>query len=303
MDIEKKYIKRFPPDKSSICAVIVTYDPDKDMCKRITRVLAQVDRAIIVDNGSNEIFLKAMRDIEAHVIANAKNVGIGRALNQGVGSAIDYGYRWVLLLDDDSVPDSSMLEEMIAVYNDYFAKEKIGIIGANPIDSYTEKVAYEFNSNSWIEKEVVISSGSLIPIEVYKKVGPFKEEYFMDCIDQEYCLRLRSKGYRIIIACRAKMKHSLGQAVVHKFLSKTVIQTNHSYLRYYYIMRNSFLMLKEYFFKEPKWLSLHFVSLFKMIIKMLLFEDDKLKKIKSSIVGIWQGLFNYRISTEFRRIS
>lgn len=43
-----------------------------------------------------------------------------------------------------------------------------------------------------------MQSANLVNVEVYKKLGKYREEYFIDCVDYEYCLRARENQYSII---------------------------------------------------------------------------------------------------------
>ena len=65
------------PTKRKICAVFVTYHPDNDFPKRLDKILAQVDRIVIVDNGSNQkarLVLRKLADIDnVAIIQKIKN--------------------------------------------------------------------------------------------------------------------------------------------------------------------------------------------------------------------------------------
>jgi len=291
-------IRKTPfPEEGSICAIIVTCQPDGDFPNRLRQIVPQVGKVIIVDNGSDETcwnMLKKTRlgQPNVYLLRNHRNLGIAAALNMGIRYASETGSEWVLQLDDDSTPSETMVQEMIAAYKTYPGKNKIGIIGANPVDKNTGGSAYKIKClhKPCIEEKVIISSGSLIPVEVFNQVGPLKDDYFIDGVDQEYCLRLRKKGYGVIVACQAKMMHSLGRPKVHKFLGMSLIPADYSPSRYYYISRNSLLMTKEYFFSEPHWIIQHLMGFIKRLVKMLLFEENKWVKVKSITKGIWHGL-------------
>ena len=70
--------KTLPP-KRNVCAVFVTYHPDNDFLRRLDKILAQVDRIVIVDNGSNQkacLMLHKLADNDnAAVIQNKKRKG------------------------------------------------------------------------------------------------------------------------------------------------------------------------------------------------------------------------------------
>src|SRR5271156_4970554 len=94
------------PTREAICAVVVTRDPDAGLFSRMEKVLSQVDRAVMVDNGSGDLCISRLREMTAslrmHFILNGTNQGVARALNQGAQYAGEHEYQWVLALDQDT---------------------------------------------------------------------------------------------------------------------------------------------------------------------------------------------------------
>ena len=144
-----------------------------------------MDKVIIVDNGSDEETVEVLQELQkgyknVEVIFNNENLGIGAAQNIGIKKAMEENFDWVLLLDHDSKLSSNMVGKLLTAYDVLFKQgiNKVGIVAANP---------YDINSNEWIyikmkylklEKDLikfdnVISSGSLINLEVFKDVGLF----------------------------------------------------------------------------------------------------------------------------------
>jgi len=283
-------------DKCSICAVIVTYHPDEGFPKRIEQIVSQVGQIVIVDNGSSEKCINMLRGLstkrDIHLILNGRNLGIATALNQGFGYSLQRGYKWVMTLDDDSTAGLGMVNSMIAVWNSFPENERIGVIGPNPSNSISgiSLINNQYKPLDWIEQKVIITSGSLFPARIFEKIGPFRDDFFIDCVDQEYCLRLRRNGYLVIIACRAVLIHSLGKPKVHRFLWRHLIPTNHSPGRRYYITRNGLVIAKNYFFSDPAWVVRHLMALVKSTVKVVLLENDKAAKLKSIAIGVWHAL-------------
>src|SRR5258708_4061614 len=79
------------PRKEYLCAVVVTYFPDEKLLDRLQKIQQQVDRVVVVDNGSSGESAESLRTAEQklhlEVIRNAENLGIATALNQGVRQA------------------------------------------------------------------------------------------------------------------------------------------------------------------------------------------------------------------------
>ena len=263
---------------------------------RIARTAQQVDKVVIVDNGSSEDCLKMLHDICAgqgvHLVSNQRNVGIARALNQGIEYARTAGHQWVLTMDEDSIPTDTMVNDLISAYSSLPDRQRVGLIGAKPIDSTTGNNPYEDQCRGKIcvEKEVLITSGTLMSLAAWEDIGSLREEFFIDRVDQEYCLRLRRRGYKVFLACRAELHHSLGNPQVYKLLWRKVVPTQHSYVRRYFMARNTLLMAREYFISDPRWITRQVIGLIKATILIALCEGDKGRKLKSTVVGVWHGL-------------
>lgn len=288
------------PEKENICAVIVTYHPDNGIQERIERILKQVGAAVVIDNNSpaEKVSLLSKISFEnpgCYVINNKENLGIATALNQGVKWAKEKGFCWVLLFDQDSVINEDMIDSLAEVYDAYPNKDRLAVIGSNYTDSYTKRQLQEVKHEEkhlWFEKKTTITSGSLIPVIVFDRIGFFRDEFFIDHVDDDFCMKARHKGYKVILTVKEIMQHSLGASTMHRLFWKYSGTTNHSPLRRYYMTRNHFILVKEYFFKEPAWVFDTVFSRIKMTILMCLFEKNRTQKLKAILKGLYHGLFN-----------
>ena len=139
-----------------------------------------------------------------------------------------------------------------------------------------------------------MASGTLLSADAFEKTGPFREEFFVDSIDADYCLRLRKNGFKNIIAFDAMMTQRVGSGgKMKKFLWKKILVTNHSAKRCYYMTRNGLILVKEHLFCEPYWcirrILWHF---FIKPLFVMLYEKDKKQKFKSIIKGIFHAFLS-----------
>lgn len=287
------------PDKNNICCIIITYHPDIKFAERLQRILTQLDNIVIVDNNSDINEVNMLRELctqyNIELIENCRNMGIATALNQGIDRAQVYNYKWALLFDQDTIVIDGMIQELIDVYQSCDFKQQIGIIGSNYYDLNSSIVNINnktMSGNKWIEMKTVITSGSLLSIPVFSKVGRFRDEFFIDSVDLEYCLRVHAKGYRVITTVKPITIHSLGRTTMHSVLWKKTGTSNHSALRRYYMVRNNLVLIKEYIFKEPIWAYKTIVSLIKRMLLVILFEQDKVTKVKFMLRGLICGILN-----------
>ncbi len=281
------------PEEKTICAVVTAYNPDPEFALRLFIVSKQVGKIIIIDNHSEVPHDKTLKDISNKIdlIYNIHNLGVGTALNQGVRFAINYNYKWVLLLDQDTLISENFINEICGCYQMITNNENIGIIGPyygskNAISIENKKE----NNISFTEVKHLITSGSVIPVSLFEKIGFFRDDLFIDYIDIEFCLRARSKGYRIIRINDQMMSHHIGSATIHRLPWKMTGTTNHSPLRRYFMMRNNIIVVKKYFHRYPGWAVSSLFGRVKSTILMVLFEKQKKIKLKFSIMGIFDGI-------------
>lgn len=291
----------------SVAAVIVTYNIGKSFIENFKSIEAQVDKVFVVDNYSDEETRKILKDTEKlhpdklEVIYYAQNFGLAKALNAGITRAEKQGFKWVLLLDHDSKAAPDMLQKMSASYSKTQDKEKIAIIGPNVHDVNAKtNIKYvfpngrfffrkkTFGSNEYLTGMLaLITSGSLIKLGVIKKEGLFKEEFFIDYIDVEFCLRLVSKGYKLMAVRDAVLYHAIGEKEVHRVLFFKITTSNHNAKRRFTIARNRSNVWANYVKKTPQYIIYDILAFYFDIFRVLLYESDKINKIKSIFSGIF----------------
>ena len=108
---------------ADIVPIIVTYNPEKDtLLTSLIELLAQVETVIVVDNGSDagtELILQNLSGSHRYnvkLIALEQNFGLGKAYNAGITLARNLKADFVLLMDQDSVPESNMLTELRSAF-------------------------------------------------------------------------------------------------------------------------------------------------------------------------------------------
>src|ERR1700722_9353786 len=209
-----------------VCAILVSYHPDADLPHRVSRILEQAGALVIVDNGSEDearaMLERIAADPRVSLVLNPTNVGVARGLNLGVGEGRGSAFGWVLLLDQDSDPHDGMLRSLIEVRAAYPEPSRVAVIGAGfgeETGSAREPGA-RAAAAQWEEVDAVITSGSLIPLAVHSAVGPFRDEFFIDYVDSEYCFRARARGYRVIRTAKPLMSHTIGAPTRNDLLGK-----------------------------------------------------------------------------------
>lgn len=171
-------------NKKEILAIIVSYNCDDKILRCYNSIKQQVDKVVIVDNFSQDEkskqYLKQL-STEVEIIYNDSNYGIAKALNQAAKYAIDNNYKWLLTVDQDSefLPDTYSL--MLSSYEKMSDKDKTMLIAPQ----FKKRIEYTEDKKSylqayniiWKKETNIITSGSLIKTEIFKKIGFFEEKF------------------------------------------------------------------------------------------------------------------------------
>lgn len=265
-----------------VSAVIVLYHPEINVIENIKTYLPQIERLYVVNNSERPLDPKISSFLlsdKIKVINNLENLGIAKALNQGAIIAIDEGFDYLLTMDQDSKFLDNFIDIMISILE---KDSKIGILAPYIIH---EKDPIKPQNDDCFDITVAMTSGCILKLEAFKEIGGFLEELFIDYVDNEYCLRLKTSGYKIKQINSIKLIHNLGETVPKRFFLKKTITTNHSPLRYYYRTRNRFFVYKKfkskffYYVKEDRNI------FFKEMIKIILFESEKYRKFYMILLG------------------
>jgi len=269
--------------KDNIAGLVVLYNPDHNVIGNIQSYISQLSMLYVVDNSevcNNKIIDVIKEYNNSKYIFNGENLGIAKALNMGAEEAIKQDFKFLFTFDQDSKATPRMIETMISFLkeNDY---SSIGILSP-----FQDNKGYKKPPTNKITKvSNIATSGNLLNLDAYKQVGAFLDEFFIDYVDVEYCLRLNNRGYKVLRINDAILIHNLGNIVKRRFIFRNVAVTNHSPLRLYYKTRNRFYVLKKYKYKFPLFSMYNFFRLFMETLKVLCFENERIEKIRMMIKG------------------
>ncbi len=278
-----------------VAAVITTYNCYTPIERTILAVASQVDRVIIVDNGSKPETLDAIRNaIERNrlqtceLLPQGRNLGIGAALNIGVRAALAAGAEYVLTLDDDTEIFPGAVAELLRCCVDNEGRH-VGVICARWIKDiyFPETTLGEEDAPRSVER--VPSSGCLIRREVFESVGMFHEGYFLDFTNYEYCDRIIGAGWQVLICPTAAVFHRPGDEVLRQFFGRTVVVSNYPAERLFLLCRNGFVL---YLWERRSFRQLrqHCRSMAATFVKSILYEREKSRKVWAIIHGSVEGL-------------
>ena len=279
--------------QAKICGCVILYHPTEVVYNNIQSYYHDVARLYVVDNTEREHFNHQLYHVlsnleRIHFISNFENYGIAHALNQAVEKAIEEGYDFILTMDQDS-----------AVCKDYIGM-LLRIVQKNNLDIATLGIIAPFHKvhgdivnvelQDISDKMFVMESGNLLNLSAYKKVGGFFEDLFIDRVDHEYCLRLKTHNYRVIQVNSVVLEHPCGHVTKHILLNRAYYTSNHSPLRRYYMTRNALYVIKKFGKTFPEYAKWERYILTSDLKKVIFFETDKIDKLKMML----KGYFDYK---------
>ncbi len=269
-----------------IGAVVVLYNPWDSVLELINTLVTNNLTIVLVRNEEGACL--PLHDVlSCHVIYNHNQNGISGALNIGLNYLFNIGCEWAFTFDQDSMPEDNMISNLIQ-YLELYRTENIASIAPRFVCNST-KISSKLG---FVYKDSVITSGNLINLGVYKKIGGFKDELFIDSVDFEFCLNLRKNGYKIIQVNDAVLFHNLGESKILSIFGKTFNLSIHSPLRRYYMFRNNVYVQKKYFSRFPQYCIKRNIFLLIEIFQIILFERDKRKNIKMVVKGLLDGMLS-----------
>lgn len=266
-----------------VFAGIVLYNPDiLRLQQSLKRLESQVNSIVIVDNASSNVsevdsLVKTLTNVK--LIKNDENQGIATALNEICSCALKEQAEWVLTLDQDTVCEESMISQLI----EYSSINGVGILCPD-VDYEGLDIHSSKDSKELTQVRACMTSGSLTNIKAWKEVGGFRDDFFIDFVDNDFCMRLEISQYRILRVNTCIMHHQLGEGrdinVIGSFKKRVCI---HRPWRFYYMTRNNLVFIWDY--KSRLNLIKEYLKFGKILLQGIVYSDKKNETISFIISG------------------
>lgn len=192
-----------------IFACVVTYEPDLELlAANLAAVTGQVAGVIVVDNASTNLSdFEGTLDSEIILIRRSANLGLSSAMNLGADVAMAADADALLMLDQDSLVAPEVVHLLSA---ELAADDRLAIVAAHMVDRNLAPGAIASHGPERVD--ACITSGSLVRLVDWKRIGGWDEQLFIDYVDFDLCLRLRVLDREIAIHHDALLMHSIGDA-------------------------------------------------------------------------------------------
>lgn len=218
------------PPASRTAAGIVVFGPDPEQIQTLlSQVSPQVEFVYVVVNGLIDPALRTTlgRQHPAVTFIDAPvNFGIATALNLIALAAILDGCERLVLFDQDSCPAEDLVSRLSGAWARLAERnESPAAVGPRLIAPATEGVASHKTPcyrrrqgrkevEGCIPVQFLISSGSLIDLFAFRQIGTFRDDYFIDAVDLEWCFRAWCAGFSCWVCDDVSMTHRVGDGVI-----------------------------------------------------------------------------------------
>lgn len=261
---------------------VILYNPDSSVINNINSYIEMLSVLYVIDNSkeSNEFILAELKNNnKVKITKNNENLGVATGLNIAARMALLDNYDWLLTMDQDSSFSNDNILKFSNYFDQFNADSSIGIMCPNT----------EINNNmpDIIENEHAITSGSIINLKVFDKVGGFDDYLFIDEVDADFSYKVNMNGYKVLKFPNIHMNHKLGESKLlgyfNYFFKKE--RTIHNSFRIYYMVRNYFIIRSRYIKTFPEIYKFRDQDFKIMIKNNLLFSKHFFKTLTRAVKG------------------
>ena len=257
------------PDQidQKVVAIVVTYNRKHFLQQCLRTLLDQTQPCdiVIVDNASSDgtqSMLKASCFLDhprIHYLRIEENIGGAGGFQRGLFFAMSKKWWWFWLMDDDALPDSNALENLLK-----YATNSQNVYGS---------VAFDQNNGcgqttlSWPvlllrngERTTQIASlsdveavdsipflGFFIHRNLIERIGLPDADFFINSDDLEYSLRAQNFGAKLLLIKSSRIQHPIAKIITFQFGKFRLVYRVLPTWKMYYEVRNKITIGKRYF--------------------------------------------------------
>ncbi len=216
-----------------ICVIIPTFSAKNELLRCVAALQAQRRllpfTIIVVDNGADTDTKNAIDTIRKNIVVlqSPTNRGFAGGVNIGIRYALQHGFSYIALLNDDAVAEHGWLRQLHATLR---SRQDAGIVTckmlqttARTIDSTGEcyttwglpfpRGRGEADAGQYDEGgEIFGASGgaSLYRAALFEAIGLFDEDFFAYYEDVDFSFRAQLAGWKVLYDPRAVVRHAGG---------------------------------------------------------------------------------------------
>ncbi|SDB07119.1 rhamnosyltransferase [Pseudomonas sp. NFACC23-1] len=277
-----------------IAVILTVYNPDvSELATNLHSYSDQVDVVVLTDNSDSTLAqqqVQALSENFFNLYLNqlSENLGIAKAQNLGVEVAKGLGCTFFIEMDQDTGLPANYVSSLLQRFDQLDEGRKIvGGIGPVALKKDTNDVYHGRNrALGCTTVEYTLSSGFLMPLYAFERVGKKNEDLFIDFVDWEWCWRSRAAGLNVFIDTSLEIAHMLGDG--HKNILGFKIGVP-APIRHYYQYRN-FLYFFDKKYVPTRWkIKYSLIMALKIFVFLLIF-DQKKRRLGFVFKGIKDGI-------------
>jgi rhamnosyltransferase len=290
---------------NSVVAGIVVYFPNQGKLIDLLESLEKQVSVILIFN--NGVAPNSAKDIfdrpNVRVFGNGKNLGVASAINELCLQAITLGASYIVTFDQDTLPSYDFVANLSRQYHLLStSKNNIAAVGPKFIDKRNGADVYPIfqNSKYWVKKvypdiiqldplntSLLITSGMLLDLNKWKAIGRFRDDYFIDYVDNEWCIRAASLGYDLYVCPSIVIQHELSDMPPRRLFGRLAL--SYSPVRRYYTFRNAVDLMKKQYVPTGMRLYLFATLIYRTPISLII-DRDKWATLSCIAHGLIDGI-------------
>lgn len=243
-----------PDNNTLVCVIIVSYNFEPWIHKCIPSVQSSTlsVTVLVIDNNSADSTCETIKSEYPDVvlIENKQNLGFGKANNIGIKYAIEKGFEYVFLLNQDAWIEKDTLERLVIAAK---SNRCYAIISPVHLNGRGSSADYGFSDYTGIknreealhlpseivEYSFINAAMWLIPVSILKDAGGFAPIFTHYGEDRNFVLRVQKLGYKIGI-----VRSAFGY---HDREARTLSRTQYFYSEYVYFLTEAVNPTYSYF--------------------------------------------------------
>jgi GT2 family glycosyltransferase len=214
------------PTDSRVGVVIVNYNGRRFLrdCVRLLLAGTVHPDIVLVDNASSDGSAEEVaRDFAGvTLLPQDRNIGIAAGNNVGIEHCRRRGHDYVLLLNYDTLPEPTLLEQLLAAADSRTIVSGLTLFWDDPLRSNSHAGGFDWTLGRLRETffgkiigaeqpaqdvEIADTCCLLVPRGVFDAIGVMDDAYFMYYDDTDFVVRARRGGFRCVVAPAARLRH------------------------------------------------------------------------------------------------
>jgi len=189
-------------------------------------------RVVIVDNGSTDGSVDALRTarsrLDFELIETGMNLGYSGGNNAGIRHALDRGAEFILILNNDTVVDPMVLDELVNAADDH---PEVGCFGPwvfymhDPRRLWWAGAAWSSNGLAFTcpgrgrladevsperaSADAIVGAALFFRASVPRRIGLLDERFFLCNEEYDWCCRARRAGFQCLTVPTARVWHKV----------------------------------------------------------------------------------------------